>query len=43
MSGIKEWQKNWTKGHSFYFVDPNGHKLENHVSDLETRNEDTIA
>ena len=36
-SGAAEWQKNWTEGDSFYFVDPNGHKLEIHVSDLETR------
>jgi catechol 2,3-dioxygenase-like lactoylglutathione lyase family enzyme len=36
-SGAKEWQKNWTEGDSFYFVDPNGHKLEIHASDLETR------
>jgi hypothetical protein len=36
-SGAKEWQENWTEGDSFYFVDPNKHKLEIHVSDLETR------
>jgi catechol 2,3-dioxygenase-like lactoylglutathione lyase family enzyme len=36
-SGAKEWQENWTEGDSFYFVDPNGHKLEIHASDLERR------
>jgi catechol 2,3-dioxygenase-like lactoylglutathione lyase family enzyme len=36
-AGVHEWQQNWTEGDSFYFVDPNGHKLEIHVSDLETR------
>jgi catechol 2,3-dioxygenase-like lactoylglutathione lyase family enzyme len=36
-SGAKIWQENWTEGASLYFVDPNGHKLEIHASDLETR------
>ncbi|MDY6790407.1 MAG: VOC family protein [Thermodesulfobacteriota bacterium] len=36
-SGAKKWQENSTEGDSFYFVDPNGHKLEIHVSDLEAR------
>jgi len=36
-SGAKEWQKNTSEGDSFYFVDPNGHKLEIHASNLETR------
>jgi catechol-2,3-dioxygenase len=36
-SGVEEWQKNRTKGDSCYFVDPNGHKLEIHASDLEIR------
>jgi len=31
------WQENRTEGASLYFVDPNGHKLEIHASDLETR------
>ncbi len=36
-SGAEIWQDNWTEGASLYFVDPNGHKLEIHASDLETR------
>ncbi len=36
-SQAKIWQKNWTEGDSLYFVDPNGHKLEIHASDVETR------
>ena len=31
------WQDNWTEGDSLYFVDPNGHKLEIHASDLAAR------
>ena len=36
-SGAEIWQENWTEGDSLYFVDPNGHKLEIHASDLEAR------
>lgn len=36
-SGVEIWQENWTEGDSLYFVDPNGHKLEIHASDLATR------
>ena len=31
------WQENRSPGDSFYFLDPNGHKLEIHVSDLDAR------
>ena len=36
-NGAKEWQKNISEGNSIYFLDPNGHKLEVHVGDLESR------
>ena len=36
-SGAAIWQENWTEGDSLYFVDPNGHKLEIHASDLAAR------
>lgn len=35
--GAEIWQKNSTPGDSLYFLDPNGHKLEIHASDLEAR------
>jgi catechol 2,3-dioxygenase-like lactoylglutathione lyase family enzyme len=31
------WQENLSPGDSFYFLDPNGHKLEIHVSNLSDR------
>jgi catechol 2,3-dioxygenase-like lactoylglutathione lyase family enzyme len=36
-AGAPIWQQNWTEGDSLYFLDPNGHKLEIHASDLEAR------
>ena len=36
-SGVKIWQENKSEGDSLYFLDPNGHKLEIHVSDLKSR------
>ena len=36
-SGAMIWQENWTEGDSLYFLDPDGHKLEIHASDLATR------
>jgi len=35
----KQWQENHSEGDSFYFLDPDGHKLEIHVSDLKSRME----
>jgi catechol 2,3-dioxygenase-like lactoylglutathione lyase family enzyme len=36
-SGAPIWQENWTEGDSLYFLDPDGHKLEIHASDLAAR------
>ena len=36
-SGVHAWQQNWTEGDSFYFADPDGHRLEIHVGDLRSR------
>ena len=36
-AGVPSWQQNHSHGESFYFLDPNGHKLEIHASDLTSR------
>ncbi|MFZ2960739.1 MAG: VOC family protein [Candidatus Ozemobacteraceae bacterium] len=36
-SGAIIWQENSSEGDSLYFLDPDGHKLEIHASDLERR------
>ena len=36
-AGGRQWKDNRSEGDSFYFLDPEGHKLEIHVGDLESR------
>jgi catechol 2,3-dioxygenase-like lactoylglutathione lyase family enzyme len=35
--GVQEWKRNRSEGDSFYFLDPDGHKLEAHVGSLKSR------
>ena len=36
-AGALSWKDNKSEGASFYFLDPDGRKLELHVGDLESR------
>lgn len=36
-AGVREWRDNRSEGASFYFLDPDDHKLELHVGDLASR------
>ncbi|MEG6705638.1 glutathione transferase, partial [Pseudomonas aeruginosa] len=35
--GVREWKQNRSEGDSFYFLYPDGHRLEAHVGDLRSR------
>lgn len=42
-NNINKWQENISEGSSLYILDPNGHKLEIHVGNLQTRLESLKA
>ena len=35
--GVEIWKQNASEGDSVYFVDPDGHRMEAHVGDLQSR------
>jgi len=37
LAPVAFWQRNHSEGDSLYFLDPDGHKLEIHASDLNAR------
>ncbi len=36
-AGVEQWKRNTSAGDSFYFLDPDGHKLELHTGNLFSR------